>query len=90
MDTNQAEKVRKVIDDLSSLCNCLSFDSIMSGKEMANEMTRQHPTLQQGVVRVLVHMIDNYANNTMVDDRNRGAVDWAKEVRKIDSYLPFI
>lgn len=83
--------LEQVIETLAHYCNIMSNgDMVESAKIMANQLFRTHPTLQQGIARLLEEFCHHAAQNRTPDLRNQASVDWFKAVDEIEIYLPVI
>ncbi len=58
-------------------------------KHAIEHMLRDHPTLQQGMVRFFMEFMEELAKQTG-DLRNEGSIKLAKEISKMERYLPCI
>lgn len=92
MEKPISERNEEVIEEIFRLLNYMTNE-----KELANafneKVSRQHRTLQQNFFRLVHSIIANYAVNSEkfgYDLRNEAAVNWAKEVAKIEGFMPFI
>lgn len=71
----EAENAAK---DLLNFVNSFTYDQ----EAFAMEIARGHKTLQQSVMRLFVRTIE-VMSTVVPDDRNRAAVELAKEITKI-------
>lgn len=73
---------------LSRFVNSFDFDEKAAAKAMATD----HPTVQQGYMRLVCSFIHEMAIKTYCDDRNRDSVELAQTLDKIIKvpYLPLI
>lgn len=74
---------------ISKVINNMSFDY----KSVAQELSHDHRTLQQNMMRLCAHYIVAMSTNSY-DDRNEASVKFAKEIlEKVDAkfmYFPHI
>jgi len=77
---------QNIIDTLNSY----SFDPIIAG--VVAKVMVSHLTLQQSVGRLIVALIEGFATQKYVDDRNAATIELCKKLNKItkDTHLPFI
>ena len=65
-----------------------------NGKELAEHfienLYKQHRTLQQSFFRVIAMIIEGFAKEKNFDARNKGSLEWANKVSKVDWYMPLI
>ena len=75
---------------VSDMVNDCGFDHNAIAEKMANE----HPTLQQGFMRLCMAFINKMADKTYTDARNERSVELAKKIKSMlnedDNYLPLI
>ena len=79
------EITNKLVDLTNSMGN--KYEDIGAG--IAEALMRSHRTLQQSVIASLQKALVTYSESG-TDMRNEGAVDWAKQVAKININTPFI
>lgn len=84
----QHEEEKKLAHDVASAINNFSF----SNTAFAEEMGREHRTLQQSFTRLCMEWICYLAQVEHYDARNEDSVKLAKEiVSKVDNiYLPMV
>lgn len=83
--------LEQVIETLAHYCNIMNSDDMVeSAQIMANQLFRTHPTLQQGIARLLEEFCHFASKNRTPDLRNQASVDWFKAVNEINIYLPVI
>lgn len=75
-------------DMVDIMVNDFGFDD----KGLAEKMANTHPTLQQNFMRMVYMFINNMANKSYYDDRNKNSVEFAKEVKEKvgEKYFSFI
>ncbi len=59
---------------ISNFVNCLGHDD----GELVHEMVRDHPTLQQATVRLVINYLRAMAEKKYTDGRNEAAVNAAR------------
>jgi len=86
------QRNEEVIEEIFRLLNYMTNE-----KELTNafndKISRQHRTLQQNFFRMINLIVATYADNSDkigCDARNEASVAWAKEVKKIEKFMPFI
>lgn len=85
----QEECAKEIIEKLSRTSNNMTFDHKEFAAQLADSFRREHRTLQQGIIKVLAEFISEVAEQH-TDMRNEAAVQWCKEVKKIEAIFPFI
>lgn len=85
----QKECAKEIIEKLSRTSNNMTFDHKQFAQQLADNFRREHRTLQQGMIKVLAEFISEVAEQH-TDMRNEAAVNWCKEVKKIEANFPFI
>ena len=83
------DKMSAVVRKLTDILN------VMGAEEEATEnffkcVITTHPTLQANLIRMLKGFLKFYGELEYFDLRNKGAVEYAKEVSKVEGYIPFI
>lgn len=76
------EQVEKMVND---------FD--FQDEKLAESMANDHPTLQQNFMRMVTMFIEEMANKTYFDDRNKASVELAKKLKPIieeNKGMPYI
>ena len=68
---------------LSSALNHVSCPVVNLGVHCANEILKQHNTLQQALIHFLYIVLKHYSKYATVDLRNSQAAKWAKEATSI-------
>ena len=93
-DIDESDKFRKdvydIISKLSRMCNMGQENELID--EVMYNLDHEHRTLQQGIMRVLVGVLNAYADSSF-DGRNADAVRFARKFRetfKNEMYLPLI
>lgn len=76
------EEVANIISDF--------VNSNTKYSEISKILATQHPTLQQSTMRLFVEYCNELAKKERFDDRNEEAVKLAKEIAKMDIYMPFM
>lgn len=66
-------------DMVSKMINDFGFED----EELAKAMAREHPTLQQNFMRMVTMFLEEMANKTYYDDRNKASVELAKKLKPI-------
>lgn len=56
---------------------------------LADNFRREHRTLQQGIIKVLAEFIGEVSEFS-TEQCNEEAINWCKEVKKIEAFFPFI
>lgn len=86
----QQKKVAcEIIQKLSRTSNNMTFNPREFAELLATQFIREHRTLQQGMIKVIAEFISIVAEQH-TDLRNQAAIDWCKEVKKIEAVFPFI
>lgn len=93
MDRQQQieEDAKEAVEKLSRMVNC--FDDSAVAKAFAENMLRQHPTLQQSMMRVIVETIKAWSETKWFDLRNEATVKLSQKIVEEvgeDFFLPFI
>lgn len=79
--------IKKAISILADVCNHRNSDFV--GREIAVALSEQHRTLQASLVRSVADTMSLYQHSNH-DLRNKGAIEWAAQVAKIETHIPFI
>ena len=66
-------------DMVSKMINDFGFED----EELAKAMAREHPTLQQNFMRMVTMFLEEMADKTYYDDRNKASVQLAKKLKPI-------
>lgn len=81
------EFYRTIVDDMVN-------DMCFEDKELAEKMSKTHPTLQQNFMRLCVGFIVRMSQKPFYDDRNKVSVELAKKmveaIKDEGSYIPHI
>lgn len=85
----QEQIAKEIILKLSKMSNNMTFNHKQFSKLLADNFRREHRTLQQGMIRVIADFISE-VSKFHTDLRNEAAVNWCKEVAKIEAVFPFI
>jgi len=89
LDKKEKESAKEIIEKLSRTSNNMAFNHKLFAKEMVNNFRKEHRTLQQGLIKVLAEFIAEVSTFD-TDMRNEAAINWCKEVQKIEAIFPFI
>lgn len=81
------EQNASAIAALFVLINKMGNDKELA-EQFANELRRTHRTLQQCMIGVLKHVIEDYAESDQWDLRNEASVKWAKAVKTLAKSAP--
>ena len=82
------EAVKKAMKELMNELNVLGGETDMAAG-LTEALQGEHRTIQQSFFRVFAESMKEYAN-TGTDMRNAAAVEYAKEINKIDFHFPYI
>ena len=90
-----AQKVIIGMDHIERFVNNLTLDESKTASLVGNYFNSMHRTLQQSLIRILVYAINYIArwheeHPSRTDLRNEGAIQWVKEVSKIQIPMPFV
>jgi hypothetical protein len=83
-------EVKGIFEKMSKMCNRSQENELID--ELVYNLDHEHRTLQQSFVKVLVGVLDAYADSSF-DGRNADAVRFARKFRKTfknEMYLPLI
>jgi len=83
------EEISGLVEKLLEFTTANMTDQRSIARAFVKELTRKHRTAQQLLVKLFSVIIEEYSN-TPHDPRNRAAVNWAKEVSKINNDFPYI
>jgi len=86
--TCRVTAVKEAMDNLIREMNVMGGEEDMV-QGMTDSLQGQHRTLQQTFMRVFASSMKEY-ENTGTDLRNAAAVNYAKEINKIDFHFPYI
>lgn len=82
----EQELAKEVANGINNMC--------FSDEEFCKEMHKQHRTLQQNFMRLIVEYIRTTAEQEFYDDRNEASVEAAKKLLKTiedeNIFLPYI
>lgn len=82
------EKAEQAMRDLLDCTNVMGSDKDIA-EAIADVLSREHRTLQQGFMRSFVQAMGIYKDSGS-DGRNEGSIKLAKEISETETYLPFI
>ena len=89
-DTETVDKLNKqIVSDIFQAVN-YSSNARRLAKIFSKHIETEHRTLVQSFFRMISDIIDSYAKHEYFDDRNKGSLEWAKMVAKIESFMPLI
>lgn len=77
------------VDLARAFSKLVNSSNRIAKKRAMEDMLREHPTLQQGMVRFFMEFMDELAEQNG-DLRNEGSRKLAKEIKKIPRCLPLI
>lgn len=83
------ERAEEAARTLLKQVNYMGMDQDIADA-FAKVLMKEHNTIQQSFWRVLKLVAEQYGDMKYFDGRNEKAVEFAKEVAKIDVHLPFI
>ncbi len=86
--TSRVTAVKEAMDNLIREMNVMGGEEDMV-QGMTESLQGQHRTLQQTFFRVFAESMKEY-ESTGTDLRNAAAVNYAKEINKIDYHFPFV
>lgn len=89
LNKKEKESAKEIIEKLSRTSNNMAFDQKLFAKELADNLKREHRTLQQGLIKVLAEVFGELASSNF-DMRNEAAVEWCKKFNELDRNFPFI
>lgn len=84
------DSIEEHISGLINDFNRLDLDSDQIATIISDNINKSHRTLQQTFWSVFQKAIVKYAQYGRFDLRNEASKDWAKAVKEIDVYIPFI
>lgn len=88
--TEKVDKLNKqIVNDIFRAVN-YSNNGRRLAKVFIEHIETEHRTLVQSFFKMMVNIIDGYAQHEEFDDRNKGSLEWAKKVAFIDYYMPLI
>jgi len=88
MKSDQHIAAKKAMLDLIKTTNVMNNgEDVISG--MVEALQESHRTLQQSVVRAFAGTMNEYSE-FKTDDRNFMSVGFAKEIKEMEFYFPFI
>ena len=80
---------KKIVSDIFQAVNYSSNERRLA-KVFSEHLTTEHRTLIQSFFRMMSRVIDDYAEHKYYDERNRGSLNWAQKVAKIEGFMPLI
>lgn len=83
------EKIPLIVNELLEITTASEIDQKKIAKDFVKNLTRKHRTSQQLLIKLLSNIIKEYSESNS-DPRNRAAVNWSKEVSKINNDFPYI
>ncbi len=83
------DEISDLVEKLMEFTTANMTDQRSIARDFVKELTRKHRTAQQLLVKLFSAIIEEYANANS-DPRNRAAVNWSKEVSKINNDFPFV
>jgi hypothetical protein len=83
------EKIPGIVSDLLEITTASEIDQGKIARDFVKELTRKHRTSQQLLIKLLSNIIEEYSTSNS-DPRNRAAVNWSKEVSKINNNFPYV
>lgn len=81
-----AEEAMKALIDVT---NVMGGDKDVAAG-ILDGLLKSHKTLQQSFFRSLFMAMGEYAETPFVDGRNQASVDFAKQVKELDAFFPFV
>ena len=90
-DRKDKEAMEKVIKDFSDIVNNMCCDKSKIAEAFALKFVNTHRTLQQGMIKTLAIAFKVISKKyPQCDPRNEQAMEWIKEVTKIEKHFPLI
>ena len=83
------DEISGLVEKLLEFTTANMTDQRSIARDFVKELTRKHRTAQQLLVKLFSVIIEEYSKSNS-DPRNRAAVNWAKEVSKINNDFPYI
>ena len=83
------EKIPVIVSELLEITTASEIDQQRIARDFVKNLTRKHRTSQQLFIKLLSNVIKEYSESNS-DPRNRAAVNWSKEVSKINNDFPFV
>lgn len=82
------QEVKDAINVLTDYCNTMS-PSVKLSTILTSVVTREHRTIQQALIKSLNDFLVEYSDASF-DGRNEQSVIYAKKIKELDHYFPFI
>ena len=83
------DEIPSLVEKLLDFTTANMTDQRSIARDFVKELTQKHRTAQQLFIRLFSVIIEEYSESNS-DPRNRAAVNWSKEVSKIDNDFPFV
>jgi hypothetical protein len=82
-------KIPIIVSELLEITTASEIDQKKIARAFVKNLNRKHRTSQQLLIKLLSNIIEDYSTSNS-DPRNRAAVNWSKEVSKINNNFPYI
>lgn len=78
-----------------AMVKLIDTTNVMGGEKdvaagLLEALLSSHRTLQQSFFRAFADAMEHYAETPFVDLRNEASVEFAKKVKELDHYFPFV
>ena len=83
------DEIPSLVEKLLDFTTANMTDQRSIARDFVKELTQKHRTAQQLLIRLFSVIIEEYSKSNS-DPRNRAAVNWSKEVSKINNNFPYI
>ena len=83
------DEISDLVEKLIEFTTANLTDQRSIARDFVKNLTRKHRTSQQLFIKLLSNVIKEYSESNS-DPRNRAAVNWSKEVSKINNNFPFV
>jgi len=83
------DEISNLVDNFMEFTTANMTDQRSIARDFVKKLTRKHRTAQQLLIRLFSVIIEEYSTSNS-DPRNRAAVNWSKEVSKINNDFPYI
>lgn len=83
------EKILVIVSELLEITTASEIDQGRIARDFVKNLNQKHRTSQQLLMKLLSNIIEEYSKSNS-DPRNRAAVNWSKEVSKINNNFPYI
>lgn len=83
------DEIPSLVEKLLDFTTANMTDQRSIARDFVKELTQKHRTAQQLFIRLFSVIIEEYSKSNS-DPRNRAAINWSKEVSKINNNFPYI